>query len=312
MKKTHLVYVLSDAPELVTMPLETALTGGSRHHFKVIAPKIVYPTDFAEADFVLIDYQFYEKNKKMFQPAVNFNEKIGIYVTLTDHDQWNDIIRDSKMHHFFGTSGVKLATEYMQYLNAMVDGKFWTAETFLTKPFTSHSRTEIRTSENLDQQIENVIAHHDLSDSFKEFKPILTTILNETLTNALYNAPVDAHGNFLYQSSDRKTVVHADENRPPVVEITEDAEKMVISVKDFYGTLKKEVIEHYLTSGKIAEKDGGAGVGIYLVMKQAHEMVVNIDPGIMTEFMIIVHKFKRFYHYQGLEKSFHYFQRKPL
>jgi hypothetical protein len=197
----------------------------------------------------------------------------------------------------------------MQYLNAVLDRNFWSAETFLTPPFSAHSKSEVKTSDQLDHQIEKIIEKHDLSNCFEGFKPILINILNETLTNALYNAPVDPHGNFLHQKKNRKSLVTALENMAPVVEITEDSEKMVISVKDFYGTLKREVVEHYLTNGKVAEKEGGAGVGMYMIMKHAHQLIINVEPSKMTEFMIVIHKFKRFYHYQGLEKSFHFFQR---
>lgn len=309
MKHTHLIYVLSDAPEEVTIPLETALASGSKHQFKLIAPKTVYKTDFAEADFILIDYQFFQKNAEMFKHSSGFINKLAIYATLTDHEEWNDILKSTKIQHFFGTSGVQLANQYLHYLNAILNKTFWTADTFLTPPFSAHSKTEVKTSDKLDHQIEKIIEKHDLSNCFEGFKPILINILNETLTNALYNAPVDAHGNFIHQKKNRKSLVQAAENLAPLVEITEDSEKMVISVKDFYGTLKREVVEHYLTSGKVAEKEGGAGVGMYMIMKHAHQLIINVEPSKLTEFMIVIHKFKRFYHYQGLEKSFHFFQR---
>lgn len=309
MSSLHQVLILSDTADTMIPALE-ALFDQSPHQMKFIAPEKLYKTDFEESEFILLDYGFYSKKPDELKPAFQYPEKLSIFATLTDHQQMNDILKSTKVCHLFGMSGTHTLNDIRSYLVASIENKFWTPETFISGEAKKKTRTVFHTSAHLDETIEAAIDQHDLSHTFEGFRAILIQILNEALTNALYNAPVDAAGEFLHRHQNRRDVITADEKKCPTLDIVEDEDKIVLSVKDFYGTLTKKVIDHYLTHGEVAEKDGGAGVGLYLVLKHAHKLIINVDPGKMTEFIVVLHKFKRFFHYQNLEKSFHFYQRK--
>lgn len=310
MKPNYTVLILADQSSIVLPSLEQLFAGSAAYKVKFISPQKVYKADFDGADFILLDYEHYLKNVEMLKPTLGYLEKLSIFTTLTDHQQVNDILKETKVCHLFGMSGTHTLGDIKNHLVACIENKFWTPDTFISEPATNRSHSEFNNSDHLDQQIEKALEAHDFTKTFEGFKAILIQILNETLTNALYNAPVDQSGKFLHRHQNRRDVITSDQKMTPTLDIVEDADKIVLGVKDFYGTLTKDVIDHYLTHGEVAEKNGGAGVGMYLILKHAHKMIINIDPGKMTEFIVVLHKFKRFFHYQTLEKSYHLYLRK--
>jgi len=304
---THQVLVLSDDASTMLPMLEQSFESVPNLQMRFIAPQKIYKTDFEESEFIVLDYAYSQKYPEMAKLAFAAPGKLSIYTTPTDQQQMNEILKSTKVDHFFGMSGTHTLNDIKLYLIASITHEFWTAETLITPPILKHSHATFNTSDHLDQQIETAIESHDFSKTFEGFKAILVQILNETLTNALFNAPVDERGNFLHRDQNRREKIASPAGKEPSLEIVEDEDKIILSVKDFYGTLTKEVVDHYLTHGEVADKDGGAGVGLFLILKHAHKVVINIDPGKMTEFIIVLHKFKRFFHYQALEKSFHLF-----
>ncbi len=310
MSSIHQVLILNGSASTMLPAFEQMFESETHLNMKFIAPEKVYKTDFDESEFIMLDYDYYLKNEAELKLAFQYPNKLSIFATLTDHQQMNDILKSTKVSHLFGMSGTNTLSDMKSYLIASIENKFWTPETFIAPSVAKKSHTSFQTSSHLDEQIEKAISQHDLSNTFEGFKAILIQIINEALTNALYNAPVDANGKFLHRHQNRRDVITCDENMSPTLDIVEDEDKIVLSIKDFYGTLTKEVIDHYLTHGEVAQKDGGAGVGMFLVLKHAHKLIINVDQGKMTEFIIVLHKFKRFYHYQSLEKSYHLYQRK--
>lgn len=310
MKSFHQVLILTDPDHPLIQGLEQAFESHPSYKMKFIAPAKTYKTDFDESEFIMLDYDYHLRHPETTRPAFQYPDKLSIFATLSDHHQMNLILKSTAVSHLFGVSGSHSISDMKAYLLTSMENRFWSADLFLTSPEIRRSHTVFKTSAHLDDQIEKAIHPHDFSKTFEGFRAILIQILNETLTNALYNAPVDQNGQFLHRHQNRRDVIHADPQKCPTLDIIEDEEKIIISVKDYYGSLTKNVVDHFLTHGEISEKNGGAGVGIYLVLKHAHQLVINIDPGKMTEFIIVLHKFKRFFHYQTLEKSYHLNQRK--
>lgn len=310
MKAPYQILIIT-SPESSLLPsLQQLFNQDSQHRVKLFAPSKIYRTDLKEANCIILDYDHFLNHADSLNDIFQFMDKVGIVATLTDHEQMAEILKKTKASHLFGMSGTSTLQDLKNHIITCMNQEFWNAESLVNSPALKKTHVTIQSSALLDQQIESAISAHDFSKTFEEFRTILIQILNETLTNALYNAPIDSQGNFLHRHQNRRTVIESDPARAPTLDIFEDDEKLVVSVKDYYGTLTKEVADHFLTHGEISEKKGGAGVGIYLVLKHAHKVIINIDPGTMTEFIVVLHKFKRFYHYQTLEKSYHFYQRK--
>ena len=310
MKTFHQVLLLSSPDNTYLQPLEQLFDSEPDFKMKFISPEKVFKTDFIESEFIILDYDYYLKNQDELQMALQYPEKLSIFATLSNNQQMIEILKKTQVSHLFGMAGAQTLKDIKAHLIASMRNEFLISENFITPPITNHSHASFQSSENLDQQIESAIQPHDLSSTFHEFRQILIHIINEGLTNALYNAPINLTGEFLHRGQNRRDGVVSEQKMCPALDIMEDEEKIIISIKDFYGTLTKNVIDQFLTKGEVVEKAGGAGVGMFLILKNAHKLIINIDPGKMTEFIVVLHKFKRFFHYQTLEKSYHLYQRK--
>jgi len=118
-------------------------------------------------------------------------------------------------------------------------------------------------------------------------------VAEELLMNALYDAPVDRQGRPLFghlQPSQRASVRL---ERPVTLQYGCDGRRLVISVRDTYGSLRRSSVldrlEHCAQAvDQIADKPSGAGLGLYMVAKHAAELMFNSVPGKTTEVIVVL------------------------
>ncbi len=121
----------------------------------------------------------------------------------------------------------------------------------------------------------------------------MALVADELITNAIYNAPVDAQGVSRYRHVDRRRGLELDPWERVRVELASDGRCFALSVTDFFGSLDAESIrtglERCLTSDDpIIQAQGGAGLGLYMVMASCNQLVLNVDPGVRTEAIAMV------------------------
>ncbi len=98
---------------------------------------------------------------------------------------------------------------------------------------------------------------------------------DELITNALYNAPVDALGERLYLNYDRQQEVSYPPDRTATLFACFSNDRITIGCEDTYGSLSKTEMFQYLRSKFSNEisvpniTDGGAGLGIKMIMENA-------------------------------------------
>lgn len=114
-------------------------------------------------------------------------------------------------------------------------------------------------------------------------------ILDEMITNAIFNAPVDKFGVKLYQQCSRSDSVLLSDDQAAIINYAIDDKKIYLSVRDPFGSLTKERLQTYLSKCYkedhiyVENKAGGAGIGLHKMMRLSHNFIVNIDPGNYTE-----------------------------
>ena len=117
------------------------------------------------------------------------------------------------------------------------------------------------------------------------------TVADEFITNATYNAPVDAQGHYRFAYLSRSRTVTLDPGENISVEVRCDDRRIGIAVQDPFGSLRPNTVIDYLVkcfkSGttQIENKDGGAGLGLYYAFEGLSELVINIESGKRTEFI---------------------------
>jgi hypothetical protein len=112
--------------------------------------------------------------------------------------------------------------------------------------------------------------------------------VDEMLMNALYDAPLDSAGNRIFAGIAPRTRVTLDIDQTVYVEYAFDGTHFGVSVRDAYGSLERRTILSFLykcmrSSQAIDRKEGGAGVGLYLMLNAASVVSFNIIPKLATE-----------------------------
>jgi hypothetical protein len=122
----------------------------------------------------------------------------------------------------------------------------------------------------------------------------LQTVADEFIMNALYNAPRDASGGARYASLSRREEVTLAAHEAATLEYGSDGRYVAVACRDPFGSLLPQRVQESLGrsmragGAQVSWESGGAGIGIYMVYRSVDQLVVNIDPGRMTELIAIV------------------------
>lgn len=136
---------------------------------------------------------------------------------------------------------------------------------------------------------------------------------DELITNAIYNAPVDAAGQRHFAHLPRWTPVTLEAGQEVVVRCAFDGKRLCLSVRDFFGSLDPARLLGCLSRGvamgddQVESKTGGLGVGLYQVFNFMHHLVVNIAPGECTEMIGLLDATRSYRQYSERAKSLNVF-----
>ena len=113
-------------------------------------------------------------------------------------------------------------------------------------------------------------------------------VLDELLTNALYNAPVDADGVPRYARWPRTRVVQLDPEEAVALCFGSDGRRFGLSVVDHFGSLTPDRVRSELArchrgpTADVRAGPGGAGLGLREVTSLS-DLIIDIEPGRRTE-----------------------------
>ncbi|HLG20896.1 MAG TPA: hypothetical protein VI895_13910 [Bdellovibrionota bacterium] len=114
-------------------------------------------------------------------------------------------------------------------------------------------------------------------------------VADELLMNALYDAPIGADGKSLYAHKPRSERVTLSSKDQATLRYGSDGRYFAIACRDHFGSLRAQTVVQYLKKcflhdeNQVDTKAGGAGVGFYMVFQSLSQMIINIEPGKMTE-----------------------------
>lgn len=123
----------------------------------------------------------------------------------------------------------------------------------------------------------------------RRVRQVVLSALDELIMNALYDAPVDAHGDFRCASWPRTCPVCLAEGERIDVFYGSDGARFGISVLDRFGSLRPERVQDEVARwlGReqlvVREGPGGAGIGLQEVLDVLEHLVVDLQPGLHTE-----------------------------
>lgn len=127
----------------------------------------------------------------------------------------------------------------------------------------------------------------------ERFVRLAEIVADEMIMNALYDAPVDGQGKAIYAHlprTDRVTLA----DKHALLQYGTDGRYFGISCTDHFGALKAQTVVNYLRKCflqdeyQIDTKQGGAGVGFYMIFQSISQLVINIEEGKKTEMIGLI------------------------
>ncbi|MGK0361197.1 MAG: hypothetical protein ACI9U2_003515 [Bradymonadia bacterium] len=120
-------------------------------------------------------------------------------------------------------------------------------------------------------------------------------LADEMLMNAIYDAPIDRKtGDPKYANQRRADRVALMPTERPMFSFGSHGQRLVMGVRDPFGALTAQTLKNYIRKGlrrgsdQIEHKEGGAGLGLFLLFDGLNSISVNIDPGRATEFIGVI------------------------
>lgn len=141
-------------------------------------------------------------------------------------------------------------------------------------------------------------------------------IVEELLTNAVFNAPVsDDTGEHLHARKKRTEDVALPDGKHVELLLRTDGHRLAMSVRDPWGTLSAGHVHGYLAKGfrrgadQVDAKEGGAGLGLYQVFEGASHLVVVIERRVRTEVTALIEAGGTYRSFALESKSLNVFER---
>jgi hypothetical protein len=142
---------------------------------------------------------------------------------------------------------------------------------------------------------------------------LFTTVADEFVSNAIYNAPIGTDGKSRFAHVPRTQNVSLDPGESVTVKFCCDGRRLGISTTDPFGSISQETILDYLAKcfrkaeDQIDQKSGGAGLGFYQIFDALSHFVVNISPGKRTEMIGLIDIRGSYKDFAVMGKSFNIF-----
>ena len=134
----------------------------------------------------------------------------------------------------------------------------------------------------------------------------LIQIAEELVTNAFFDAPIDASGTHVFHHLDRRQQAELGPSRTVEVTLWADEMRFGVSVCDSFGSLTVDEFRTSLERGfrrgedQIRSAAGGAGLGLFSVYLAASQLTTAITPGKRTHVLALVDVPKRYAVVHGL------------
>src|SRR5262249_14553046 len=136
-----------------------------------------------------------------------------------------------------------------------------------------------------DAAVKEVIAFAARLGAPKRVGEMLGELVHELVMNALYDAPVDAHGRPRF-AHDRKAEIKLEPHDAALLRCASDGVRIAVEVTDRFGRLERKHVfgglVRALKSGQMDTGGGGAGLGMMVAYRSTTALFYDVEPGRRT------------------------------
>ncbi len=187
-----------------------------------------------------------------------------------------------------GDDGAIAPRDVVTTVEKVLRGELFGLDKYLPGFGVEISELEVRGALDRDTAVECIGDHAEWLGAGREARRAVESVVDELVTNAVYDAPRDADGTARYAAVDRRTKVTLRPSEHVTVRWGGDGDVLVIAVSDPFGALEparvRERLRACLSGGDAIEhKAGGAGLGLYTVLSHCARLAINVDRGVRTE-----------------------------
>jgi hypothetical protein len=199
---------------------------------------------------------------------------------------FTNLLGDPRCNHVFTAddSGMHMVSVTTRKI---VTGDLFGIDKYLPQGTDVHL-TRLRDYKGRTAAIDEVLAFAEKVGVRRQVRTAIGQVCEELLMNALYDAPVDEHGNPIFAEVEVKARLDRLSPRPVSIRYAATDSGFAVSVRDRFGRLDKATVLRYIdkclhSPQQIDRKVYGAGLGIYLIANAATQFVLNVAPGMATE-----------------------------
>jgi hypothetical protein len=267
------------------------------YYIDVIAPEEINKIDWSSYDVAISEHGKEIEGYSICQSIFKFNSKLPfIFITSNPLTEELTLLHNHLFPQYIIYSGADDLGEWIvKTINSVLKPDITTINS-LVKSDSSYLTLSINDSKHKDRLIQEFIEFFKSKNIRTRVLITIAEILDELITNALFNAPVAPKGQNIYRNTDRRWEVLLDKNESARVTCLLDNNNICISTKDPFGSLSIKTLYHHINKcntkdkNQLDDKECSAGFGLYKIFRLASHFSVYVEPEKSTEFIITIHK----------------------
>ncbi|MCO4793915.1 MAG: hypothetical protein KC493_09390 [Bacteriovoracaceae bacterium] len=260
-------------------------------------------------DILIVDISLLENLQDHFDYFKKLAKNLVFVSTSNDFNikfAFEILSKSSPPYHIVGLNTPECLEKVSELVGCIVNRSTLSLQEMLGETLKG-VEVQIQDSSKISETIKGALGQLEFENCFSQIKDTLSQLINELLYNALFNAPTDEKGDQQFLEQDRKDHVSLDQNKAATLQIYNTEDKILTSVVDHYGSITKEVIDSHISRNEVSDKAGGAGIGLSLIYNNSHELIFVVEPGVQTEVISVINKYKRYKQNMKHVRSFHFF-----
>lgn len=217
----------------------------------------------------------------------------GGYCLVLAGDQARDDIPTlfgcDALAHLLGNPMPLLAEDLLATAMKVLRHDYFGVEKYLSWGAEIRDRAITHTSQRV-EAVEAITSDVQASGLGSRAGWLASMVTDELLSNALYDAPVDANGNAVRHTDDRDAPRELETNERVRLRYAFDARYLAVEVTDQFGSLRRETTLAHLAKctapnapNKTSMLEGGAGLGTGLVYGCCSHLIYNVEAGKRTQ-----------------------------